>query len=95
MLERFTFVDLFAGIGGLRIPFADLGGRCVFTSEWDRFAQETYKANFSEIPHGDITKIPTSEIPTHDILLAGFPCQPFSNAGLRKGFEDWRMDLEN
>lgn len=83
---RFTFIDLFAGIGGLRKGFEPLGGKCVFTSEWDRFCQETYKANFS-CDHpiaGDITKVPVNDIPAHDVLLAGFPCQPFSIAGVSK-----------
>lgn len=89
----FTFIDLFAGIGGIRIPFDEIGGRCVFTSEWDKFSQITYSSNFGEQPAGDITKIKPSEIPSFDILLAGFPCQPFSNAGLKKGFEDTRGTL--
>jgi DNA (cytosine-5)-methyltransferase 1 len=82
----FTFIDLFAGIGGLRRGFEPLGGRCVFTSEWDEYAQKTYLANFScDHPvKGDITKIEASEIPPHDVLLAGFPCQPFSIAGVSK-----------
>ena len=86
----FTFIDLFAGIGGIRLAFQKNGGRCVFTSEWDKFAQKTYAANFGELPHGDITKIATDEILAHDILLAGFPCQAFSQAGLKKGFADTR-----
>jgi DNA (cytosine-5)-methyltransferase 1 len=86
----FRFIDLFAGIGGIRLPFQELGGKCVFTSEWDKFAQKTYAANFGELPDGDITKIPASEIPDHDILLGGFPCQSFSQAGLKKGFYDTR-----
>lgn len=86
----FTFIDLFAGIGGIRIPFQEFKGKCVFSSEWDSFAQKTYRVNFGEIPSGDITKISASEIPNFDILLAGFPCQPFSQAGLKKGFEDTR-----
>ncbi len=89
----FTFIDLFAGMGGIRIPFEELGGKCVFTSEFDKFAQDTYTENFAEIPSGDITTIDTKEIPPFDILLAGFPCQPFSNAGLKKGFEDTRGTL--
>lgn len=83
---RFQFIDLFAGIGGLRRGFEPLGGQCVFTSEWDRYAQATYKANYSchhEVA-GDITEIPAKEIPAHDLLLAGFPCQPFSIAGVSK-----------
>lgn len=82
----FRFIDLFAGIGGLRRGFEPLGGQCVFTSEWDRYAQATYKANFvcdHELA-GDITKINADEIPEHDLLLAGFPCQPFSIAGVSK-----------
>jgi len=86
----FRFIDLFAGIGGIRLPFQELGGRCVFTSEWDRFAQKTYAANFSELPQGDITKVAAKDIPNHDILLAGFPCQAFSQAGLKRGFSDTR-----
>lgn len=86
----FTFIDLFAGIGGIRLPFQELGGKCVFTSEWDKFAQKTYTANFAELPEGDITAIAASEIPHHDVLLAGFPCQAFSGAGLRRGFLDTR-----
>ena len=90
---EFTFIDLFAGIGGIRIPFQELGGKCVFTSEWDKFAQKTYHVNFGDIPNGDITKITNEEIPDFDVLLAGFPCQPFSQAGLRKGFSDTRGTL--
>lgn len=86
----FTFIDLFAGIGGIRIPFQNLGGECVFTSEWDKFSQQTYDANFGEVPDGDITQIAASYIPEHDILLAGFPCQAFSQAGLKQGFMDTR-----
>jgi len=86
----FSFIDLFAGIGGIRLAFQNSGGHCVFTSEWDKFAQKTYAANFGELPYGDITKIEVNEIPRHDILLAGFPCQAFSQAGLKKGFTDTR-----
>jgi len=89
-MKNFRFIDLFAGIGGIRIPFEELGGKCVFTSEWDKFAQITYEANFGEIPHGDITQIEVQEIPEHDLLLAGFPCQAFSQSGLKLGFEDTR-----
>lgn len=80
----FKFIDLFAGIGGFRLAFHNLGGKCVFTSEWNHYAQKTYHANFGEVPFGDITKINEKEIPKHDILLAGFPCQPFSIAGVSK-----------
>lgn len=90
---KFTFIDLFAGIGGMRQAFEARGGKCVFSSEWDKFAQQTYQANFGEKPHGDITQIPSSVIPRHDILIAGFPCQPFSHAGLKKGFMDTRGTL--
>lgn len=82
----FDFVDLFAGIGGIRTPFEEIGGRCVFTSEWDQYAQRTYAANFhaGHHIHGDITKIREQDVPNHDVLLAGFPCQPFSIAGVSK-----------
>jgi len=78
----FTFIDLFAGIGGTRLAFEKAGGKCVFSSEWNKFSQETYAANFGEIPDGDITGISEEAIPDHDILIAGFPCQPFSIAGI-------------
>lgn len=83
----FTFIDLFAGIGGLRRGFDAIGGKCVFTSEWDRYSQKTYMANYPDDEHkiaGDITKIDAVDIPAHDVLLAGFPCQPFSLAGVSK-----------
>lgn len=86
----FDFIDLFAGIGGMRLPFQELGGKCVFTSEWDKFAKKTYAANYGELPFGDISKIPSEQIPNHDVLLAGFPCQAFSQAGLKRGFADTR-----
>jgi len=82
--RQLTFIDLFAGIGGTRMAFEKAGCKCVFSSEWDKFAQQTYEANFGEKPKGDITKIPSSEIPEHDILVAGFPCQPFSISGVSK-----------
>lgn len=88
--SKFTFIDLFAGIGGIRLPFQKLGGYCVFTSEWDKFAQKTYLTNFGEMPNGDITEIAALDIPDHDILLGGFPCQAFSQAGLKQGFSDTR-----
>lgn len=87
---NFTFIDLFAGIGGIRYPFQQQGGHCVFTSEWDKFAQKTYLENYGEMPSGDITQISVSDIGDHDILLGGFPCQAFSQAGLKKGFNDTR-----
>lgn len=83
-LHQFSFIDLFAGIGGMRLAFESAGGKCVFSSEWDKYAQKTYFNNFGELPEGDITKIPSARIPDHDILLAGFPCQPFSIAGVSK-----------
>jgi DNA (cytosine-5)-methyltransferase 1 len=86
-IGQFTFVDLFAGVGGIRHAFESIGGECVFTSEWDLFAQKTYLANFPDSRHtiaGDITKIDAEDIPDHDLLLAGFPCQPFSIAGVSK-----------
>lgn len=99
MSKNFRFIDLFAGIGGMRVPFEKLGGKCVFSSEIDKFAQQTYEANFGEKPFGDIKEITKSDkiilerIPKHDLLLAGFPCQAFSHAGLKKGFDDTRGTL--
>jgi DNA (cytosine-5)-methyltransferase 1 len=92
---KFKFIDLFAGIGGFRIAMQNLGGECVFTSEWDKYSQITYAANFGETPHGDITLEETkSLIPDDfDVLCAGFPCQAFSIAGKRGGFEDTRGTL--
>lgn len=89
---QFSMIDLFAGIGGIRLPFNELGYQCVFSSEWDKYAQQTYFANFGEMPFGDITKESTKKhIPKHfDLLLAGFPCQAFSIMGKMKGFEDVR-----
>ena len=94
--RRFTFIDLFAGIGGMRIAFERAGGHCVYSNEWNKYSQQTYFANFGEQPEGDITQVSASSIPDHDILVAGFPCQPFSIAGVSKkkslgratGFED-------
>ncbi len=93
--SKFDFIDLFAGIGGFRIALQNLGGKCVFTSEWDKEAQRTYRANFGEVPFGDITVEQTKKfIPSgFDILCAGFPCQAFSIAGKRGGFEDTRGTL--
>lgn len=92
---RFTFIDLFAGIGGFRLAMQSLGGKCVFSSEWDEAAKHTYFQNYGEVPFGDITKSEIkSLIPDYfDVLCAGFPCQPFSNAGLKKGIEDTRGTL--
>lgn len=90
MQNKIRFIDLFAGIGGIRLGFEGQANNteCVFSSEWDKFAQKTYEANFSQIPAGDITKIKASEIPNFDVLLAGFPCQPFSAIGKREGFKN-------
>ena len=90
---KFTFIDLFAGIGGMRLGFQNTGGVCVFSSEFDKHAQQTYQKNHGEYPFGDITLIDPKNIPKHDILLAGFPCQPFSHAGLKLGIEDTRGTL--
>jgi len=87
MKSQFKFIDLFAGIGGMRLAFEATGGICVFSSEWDKYAQKTYQANFGDLPDGDITKISEKDIPKFDILLAGFPCQPFSSIGKREGFK--------
>jgi DNA (cytosine-5)-methyltransferase 1 len=92
-LFNFTFIDLFAGIGGFHLAAASLGGKCVFASEIDSEAKRAYEANFGLIPHGDITKIEVNDIPDHDVLFAGFPCQPFSIIGNRLGFDDIRGTL--
>ena len=92
----YTFIDLFAGIGGMRLAFENNSCKCVYSNEWNKFSQQTYEANFHDIPEGDITKVNAESIPDHDILVAGFPCQPFSIAGVSKkkslgrstGFED-------
>lgn len=94
--DKFTFIDLFAGIGGMRIAFESVGGHCIYSNEWNKYCQQTYYANFGVQPDGDITKVFAESIPDHDILVAGFPCQPFSIAGVSKknslgratGFED-------
>lgn len=88
MAKKYKFIDLFCGIGGFRIGLERNGGKCVFSSDIDSFAQQTYHDNFGETPVGDITKVKAKDIPSFDILAAGFPCQPFSYAGLCKGFED-------
>lgn len=96
MKAKRTFIDLFAGIGGMRLAYEEAGCECVYSNEWNKFSQQTYAANFGETPDGDITKVDAADIPDHDILVAGFPCQPFSIAGVSKkqslgratGFED-------
>jgi len=91
--SKFTFIDLFAGIGGTRIAFENLGGKCVFSSEIDFYAKQSYQFNYGEVPFGDITQINEQSIPDHDVLVGGFPCQAFSIAGRRGGFEDTRGTL--
>lgn len=92
-LSGYRFIDLFAGLGGFRLALESLGAECVYSSEWDHFAQEVYAQNFGEVPMGDITQIDESSIPEHDILCAGFPCQAFSISGKQLGFEDSRGTL--
>lgn len=82
--SAFTFIDLFAGIGGMRLAYDAVGGHCVYSNEWNKYCQQTYFANFGDQPEGDITKVNAADIPDHDILVAGFPCQPFSIAGVSK-----------
>ena len=93
MNNKLKFIDLFCGMGGFRIAFEKNNCECVFSSDIDKFARETYKLNFGEYPQGDISKISSADIPDFDILCAGFPCQPFSTAGKRLGFEDTRGTL--
>lgn len=95
-MNEFTFIDLFAGIGGMRLAYEAVGGHCVYSSEWNKYSKITYEANFGDKPEGDITKVDENSIPDHDVLVGGFPCQPFSLAGVSKknslgratGFED-------
>ena len=89
-LSNFTFIDLFAGLGGFRIALESLGARCVYSSEWDEHVREVYIDNFGDVPDGDITRVDEISIPDHDILCAGFPCQAFSISGKQRGFEDSR-----
>jgi DNA (cytosine-5)-methyltransferase 1 len=96
MKEQYSFIDLFAGIGGMHIAYESAGARCVYANEWNKYSQQTYYANFGIQPDDDITKVVAEDIPDHDVLVAGFPCQPFSIAGVSKkqslgratGFED-------
>lgn len=92
-LTGYTFIDLFAGLGGFRLALESLGAECVYSNEWDVSVQEVYAENFGEIPEGDITKVDEKTIPNHDILCAGFPCQAFSISGKQRGFEDSRGTL--
>jgi len=92
-LSKYAFIDLFAGIGGFHLALKSFGAKCVFSSEWDKNAQEVYRMNFEEIPFGDITKIDENTIPAHNILCAGFPCQAFSISGKQNGFQDARGTL--
>lgn len=92
-LSGYRFIDLFAGLGGFRLALESFGAECVYSSEWDKAAQEVYKNNFGDIPDGDITKVDESTIPKHDIICAGFPCQAFSISGKQLGFEDSRGTL--
>jgi len=97
--DQVRFIDLFCGIGGFRLAFEKAGGRCVFSSDWDKYSQQTYAANFGELPHGDLRAVSSAEVPPHEILCGGFPCQPFSLAGVSKkislgrahGFDDERQ----
>lgn len=92
-LKGYTFIDLFAGLGGFRLALESFGAKCVYSNEWDKPAQEVYAANFGDTPEGDITKVDEKLIPDHDILCAGFPCQAFSISGKQRGFEDSRGTL--
>lgn len=92
-LEGYTFIDLFAGLGGFRIALESLGAKCVYSNEWDEHVQKVYEDNFGDMPEGDITKVDENTIPSHDILCAGFPCQAFSISGKQRGFEDSRGTL--
>lgn len=93
VLKNYTFIDLFAGLGGFRIALESLGAKCVYSNEWDKSVQQVYADNFGDIPEGDITQVDENTIPNHDILCAGFPCQAFSISGKQKGFEDSRGTL--
>lgn len=92
-LAGMKFIDLFAGLGGFRLALESLGAECVYSNEWDKYAQQVYNDNFGEIPEGDITQVDETSIPDHDILCAGFPCQAFSISGKQRGFEDSRGTL--
>lgn len=93
LLSGYTFIDLFAGLGGFRIALESLGAKCVYSNEWDTHVRKVYEENFGDVPEGDITKVDENTIPEHDILCAGFPCQAFSISGKQRGFEDSRGTL--
>ncbi|WP_302486924.1 DNA cytosine methyltransferase [uncultured Megamonas sp.] len=93
ILNGLTFIDLFAGLGGFRLSLESLGAKCIYSNEWNKAVQKVYAENFGELPEGDITKVNEKDIPDHDILCAGFPCQAFSVSGKQKGFEDSRGTL--
>lgn len=93
LLDGYTFIDLFAGLGGFRIALESLGAKCVYSNEWDEPVQKVYAENFGDVPEGDITEVDEKSIPNHDILCAGFPCQAFSISGKQRGFEDSRGTL--
>ena len=92
-LTGLKFIDLFAGLGGFRLALESFGAKCVYSNEWDKYAQEVYQMNFGDKPEGDITLVDENSVPDHDILCAGFPCQAFSISGKQKGFEDSRGTL--
>src|SRR5690625_7550940 len=92
-MRLFTYIDLFSGIGGFEQALNKLGGTCVFASEIDKFAAQAYETLYGHMPEGDITQIDAKDVPDHDLLVGGFPCQSFSVAGKRKGFEDTRGTL--
>ena len=93
LLTDYTFIDLFAGLGGFRIALESLGAKCVYSNEWEVHVKKVYEENFGDLPDDDITKVDENTIPDHDILCAGFPCQPFSISGKQHGFEDSRGTL--
>ena len=95
VMQKIKVIELFAGIGGFRIPLQELGGKCVFSSEFNHHAQRSYELNFGEVPFGDITKLNINIVPKHNVLCAGFPCQPFSQAGYKKGFSEKLEDRGN
>lgn len=93
IMDGLTFIDLFAGLGGFRLALQSLGAKCVYSNEWDKDVRKVYEDNFDDLPDNDITKVDENDVPSHDILCAGFPCQAFSISGKQKGFEDSRGTL--